>query len=79
LGAHAARISGRVTFLLQPFDSGDIAVAGTAIAVIIALVVAGSVSAPFGRARKLRTMARTVGGAIMAMAVTYGIGALVGG
>jgi VIT1/CCC1 family predicted Fe2+/Mn2+ transporter len=51
----------------------------TAIAVIIALAVAASVSAHFGRAPKLQAMARTVGGGILAMAVTYGIGALVGG
>jgi len=57
----------------------DIAVLMTAIAVIIALAVTGSVSAHLGRAQKLRAMARTVGGGILAMTVTYGIGALVGG
>lgn len=56
----------------------DLAVAVTAAAVIIALAVTGSVSAHLGRAPKLRAMARTVGGGILAMAVTYGIGALVG-
>jgi VIT1/CCC1 family predicted Fe2+/Mn2+ transporter len=47
-------------------------------AVIIALAVTGSGSAHLGRTPKLRAMARTVGGGIPAMAVTYGIGALVG-
>ncbi|TWI08199.1 VIT1/CCC1 transporter family protein [Aerolutibacter ruishenii] len=56
----------------------DMAVPVTAVAVIIALAVTGSVSAHLGRAPKLRAMARTVGGGILAMAVTYGIGTLVG-
>lgn len=55
----------------------DIAVPVTAIAVIIALAGTGSVSAYLGRAPKLRATACTVGGRILAMAVTYGIGALV--
>jgi len=57
----------------------DIAVPVTAVAVTVALAVTGSVSAHFGRAPKLRAMARTVGGGILAMVVTYGIGTLVGG
>ena len=56
----------------------DIAVAVTAVAVVIALVITGSVSAHLGRAPKLRAVLRTVGGGILAMAVTYGIGTLVG-
>ncbi|WP_345798208.1 VIT family protein [Castellaniella sp. MT123] len=55
-----------------------IAVPVTAIAVIVALAITGSVSAHLGRAPKLRAIARTVGGGILAMAVTYGVGILVG-
>jgi len=55
-----------------------IAIPVTAVAVVIALAITGSVSAYLGRAPKLRAVARTVGGGILAMAVTYGIGALVG-
>jgi vacuolar iron transporter family protein len=54
------------------------AVPVTAIAVIIALAITGSISAHLGRASKLRAMGRTTSGGILAMAVTYGIGTLVG-
>ena len=55
------------------------AVPVTAVAVIVALAVTGSISAHLGRAPKLRAAFRTVGGGIVAMAVTYVIGSLVGG
>lgn len=50
----------------------------TAIAVVIALGVTGSVSAHFGHAPKLRAVLRTVGGGILAMGITYSVGSLVG-
>jgi VIT1/CCC1 family predicted Fe2+/Mn2+ transporter len=50
----------------------------TAAAVVAALAITGSVSAHLGRSSKLRASARTIGGGILAMAITYGIGALVG-
>lgn len=50
----------------------------TAIAVFLALAITGSVSAHLGRASKLRAVARTTGGGVLAMAITYGIGSLVG-
>jgi len=56
----------------------DIAVSVTAVAVVIALGVTGSVSAHFGRAPKLRAVLRTVGGGILAMGITYSVGSLVG-
>lgn len=55
-----------------------IAVPVTAIAVVLALVVTGSVSAHLGGAPKLRAVVRITGGGIVAMAVTYAIGSLVG-
>lgn len=55
------------------------AVLVTAVAVIVALAITGSVSAHLGRAPKLRAAARTTGGGILAMAITYAIGSLVGG
>jgi vacuolar iron transporter family protein len=54
------------------------AVPVTAIAVIAALALTGSVSAHLGHAPKLRASARTAAGGILAMAITYGIGSLIG-
>ena len=62
--------------LLSPRAS---AVLVTAVAVIVALAITGSVSAHLGRAPKLPAAARTMGGGILAMAITYAIGSLVGG
>ena len=50
----------------------------TVLAVIVALLITGSVSAQLGHAPKARAMARTVGGGVLAMAITYAIGSLVG-
>jgi VIT1/CCC1 family predicted Fe2+/Mn2+ transporter len=55
-----------------------IAVPVTAVAVVAALAITGSVSAHFGRAPKLRAMLRTVGGGVLAMGITFAIGSLVG-
>lgn len=55
-----------------------IAVPVTAVAVIAALAITGSVSAHLGRASKLRATVRTIVGGVLAMAITYSIGALVG-
>jgi len=46
--------------------------------VLLALVITGSVSATLGKARRLRAVARVVVGGALAMAVTFGIGALLG-
>lgn len=53
-----------------------LAIPATAIAVIVALALTGSISAHLGHAPKLRASARTVGGGILAMGITYGIGSL---
>ena len=50
----------------------------TALAVVVALAVTGAVSAQLGGARRQRAVLRNVAGGILAMSVTYGIGALVG-
>lgn len=55
-----------------------IAVPVTATAVVVALATTGWVSAHLGRAPKLRAALRTMGGGILAMAITYAIGSLVG-
>jgi VIT1/CCC1 family predicted Fe2+/Mn2+ transporter len=51
----------------------------TAVAVVIALAITGSLSAHLGHAPKLRAALRTVSGGIVAMAITYWVGTLVGG
>jgi vacuolar iron transporter family protein len=61
--------------LLSPTS---IAVPVTAVAVVISLTLTGSVSAHIGKAPKLRATLRNIGGGLLAMAVTYGIGALIG-
>ncbi len=50
----------------------------TVIAVVIALLVTGYLSATIGRARRLPAMARLVAGGLLAMLVTYGAGHLFG-
>jgi len=50
----------------------------TFVAVLIALALTGTVSARLGGARKRRAALRVVVGGALAMAVTYGIGALLG-
>ncbi len=64
------------TILLSP---RTIAVPVTAAATVAALAITGSISAHLGRAPKLRAAVRTTGGGILAMAITYAIGSLVGG
>ncbi|MDP3969324.1 MAG: VIT family protein [Nocardioides sp.] len=64
-----------LAILLAPMS---VAVPVTAVAVVLALAVTGSVSAHLGGASKCRAVARTVGGGLAAMTITYAIGLLVG-
>jgi VIT1/CCC1 family predicted Fe2+/Mn2+ transporter len=48
------------------------------VAVTVALAISGAISAHLGQAPKLQSMARMVAGGIIAMAITYGMGFLVG-
>jgi len=57
----------------------DVRVAATFAAVLVALVVTGYVSARLGGAAVARAVVRNVVGGALAMAVTYGIGLLIGG
>jgi vacuolar iron transporter family protein len=47
-------------------------------AVTLALVMTGAISARLGQANARRAVLRTVGGGLLAMAITYGVGTLVG-
>jgi VIT1/CCC1 family predicted Fe2+/Mn2+ transporter len=58
--------------------SGGLRVYLTVLVGIAALALTGSVSARLGQAPRLPAVIRNVGGGIVAMAVTYGIGHLVG-
>ncbi|WP_282946267.1 VIT1/CCC1 transporter family protein [Cellulomonas endometrii] len=62
--------------VLAPWGGGRIA--ATFAAVVLALVVTGTVSARLGGAPASRAVLRNVVGGSIAMLVTYGIGALVG-
>ncbi|WP_163570247.1 VIT1/CCC1 transporter family protein [Fodinicola feengrottensis] len=48
------------------------------VAVLVALAITGAISARLGGARVSRAMVRTVAGGALAMAVTYGVGRLLG-
>jgi vacuolar iron transporter family protein len=62
--------------ILLPAQGARVVV--TALAVVVALAVTGAVSARLGGAPRQRAVLRNVVGGVLAMAVTYGIGALVG-
>ncbi|KRE54927.1 VIT family protein [Phycicoccus sp. Soil748] len=62
--------------ILLPPPGGRVAI--TAGAVVVALAATGWVSAQLGGAPRQRAVLRNVAGGVLAMAVTYGIGALVG-
>ncbi len=64
-----------LTILLLPSPSKII---GTVIAVVIGLIITGYGSARLGGARPTPAIVRNVIGGLIAMGVTYGIGALVG-
>lgn len=64
-----------LAILLSP---RDLAVPLTAGAVLLALAATGCISAQIGKARHLPAIVRTLGGGLLAMSVTYGIGLLVG-
>lgn len=51
----------------------------TVMAVALALMVTGALSAKLGRAPISAALVRNVGGGLLAMAITYGLGSLVGG
>ncbi len=64
-----------LTFLIP---SGDFRVSLTVATGVLALALTGSVSARLGGAPRLPAVVRNMGGGVVAMAVTYAIGHLVG-
>lgn len=64
--------------LAMTFSPAELRIEITAVAVMVALVLTGSISAWFGRAHRLRAVLRLLVGGALAMVVTYGIGLLLG-
>jgi VIT1/CCC1 family predicted Fe2+/Mn2+ transporter len=71
-------IGGLIPLAALLIGSTRVEVPATAVAALTGLLVTGSLSALLGRAPVLRAVARTVSGGILAMAVTYAVGAAVG-
>ena len=57
---------------------GNLRIPLTVVAVVLALILTGWLSATAGGAGRRRAVFRNVAGGVLAMAITYGIGALVG-
>jgi VIT1/CCC1 family predicted Fe2+/Mn2+ transporter len=72
-------VGGLVPLAALLLGNRHVEVPATAAAAIVALMLTGSLSAQLGHAPRLRAAARTVAGGILAMAVTYAVGAAVGG
>jgi len=72
-------VGGVIPLLTIMIVSNQWHLVATVIAVLLALIVTGYLSARVGRAPRLRAIVRVVLGGAIAMLVTYGIGHLVGG
>ena len=80
LSSLLAFTSGALLPLLgMAFLPADVRVVATFVAMLVALVVTGYVSARLGAPQRGRAVARNVVGGALAMAVTYAIGRLIGG
>lgn len=75
----AFTVGALLPLLVVTLVSGVARVPATVVAVVLALALTGWLSAQAGDAQRLRAVARNVGGGLIAMLVTYGIGGLVGG
>jgi len=71
-------VGGLIPLLVILLAPRDIAVPAAAVAVTVALAISGAISVHLGQAPKLQSMTRMVAGGIIAMAITYGMGFLVG-
>jgi VIT1/CCC1 family predicted Fe2+/Mn2+ transporter len=69
-------LGGLVPLIAISFPSQPLRVPFAFVAVVVALVLTGILSAKVGGANVLRAVVRVVTGGILAMAVTYGIGSL---
>ncbi|MGB4762869.1 MAG: VIT family protein [Candidatus Saccharimonas sp.] len=69
---------GLVPFLAVLLAPHELRIPFVVVAVVIALIAIGILSARVGNAPKRRAIARVVTGGVLAMAITYGVGALFG-
>ena len=76
--AAAFALGSLLPLLAVAFTGPDLRIAVTAVAVIIALALTGFASAALGGARRAPAVARLVVGGAAAMALTYGLGQLIG-
>ena len=74
----AFTVGGFIPFSVVLFAPEPLLIPATGVAVIIALVLVGFLSALAGGAKKWRAVMRVVIGGILAMAITYGVGVLFG-
>lgn len=74
----AFSFGGAVPLVAITLSPESIRIGATVVAVVIALLFTGYSSATFGKASRPRAMARILIGGLLAMAVTYGIGSLIG-
>jgi len=75
----AFTLGGLIPLAAIILSSRHAAVAVTGVAVVVALAITGTVSAHLGHAPKLRAALRTIGGGVLAMAITAAVGSLFGG
>ncbi len=76
--AVAFTLGGLIPLVAIILPAENIRIVITFLAVLVALVVTGMLSAKLGRAKKMRATIRVVFGGVLAMALTYGVGVLFG-
>lgn len=74
----AFSVGGLVPFIAIVASPDELRILITVMAVVAALLITGFLSAKVGGASRLRAMARVVTGGLLAMAITYFIGAMFG-
>lgn len=74
----AFTVGALIPLLVITLSSPGIRVEATGVAVVVALVLTGALSAWVGEANIPRAVLRNVGGGVLAMVITYWIGSLVG-
>lgn len=74
----AFTVGGLIPFSVVLFAPKDMLIGGTVVAVLVALVLVGYLSAVAGKAGKARAITRVIVGGLLAMAITYAVGALFG-
>lgn len=77
--ATAFLLGGVLPLLAMLLSPADWRVWATVGAVVLALIITGDTSARLGRSSQSRAIIRNVLGGLLAMAVTYGVGTVIGG